>query len=258
MSSIFDLPKRCEKPRTKGLNILIDNGLPTQYFRDIVFSHSTLIDFVKFGWCTAIITKDIDEKIKALREADIQFFFGGTFFEKAVHQNKVDAFIDYIREKGSTHVEVSNGTIDLSPKEKARHISRLSEEFAVMSEVGFKDNERSREMHPARWVEEIIIDFEAGAEYVITESRESGRSGIARDNGEVRYGLINELLDCPKYENDKLIFEAPNKYLQNYFIKLIGPNVNLANVAFQDIVACETLRLGLRSDTLLHFQQNDR
>ncbi|MFK7905948.1 MAG: phosphosulfolactate synthase [Chitinophagales bacterium] len=253
--SFFDLPYRPAKPRARGLNILIDNGLATNYFEDIVTSHTSLIDMVKFGWCTAVVTQEIDKKIAILKSLNIQYFFGGTFFEKACQQDKVEEFRMYLHGKDCQLVEISNGTISLSPERKAKYIKSFAQDFMVLSEVGIKDNDRSKEMSPREWVDEIAMDFEAGATYVITESRESGKSGIARSNGEVRYGLVNEILESDRYDVGQLIFEAPNKMLQNYFIQLQGTNVNLANIAFSDIVGCETLRLGLRSDTLSLFEK---
>lgn len=254
-TTFLDLPYRPAKPRANGLNILIDNGLATNHFEDIATSHSNLIDMVKFGWCTAVVTQEIDKKIAILKSLNIQYFFGGTFFEKACQQNKVEEFRMYLHSKDCQFIEVSNGTIPLVPKEKAKYIKSFTQDFTVLSEVGIKDTDRSKEMSPREWVDEIAMDFEAGATYVITESRESGKSGIARADGEVRYGLINEILESDRYDVGQLIFEAPNKMLQNYFIQLQGTNVNLANIAFSDIVGCETLRLGLRSDTLSFFEE---
>lgn len=244
----LELPQRFEKPRAEGLTILIDNGYPTSYFEDVVNSHSNYIDYIKFGWGTGYITKDIEEKISFLKQNNIGFFFGGTFFEKALSQNKVDDFVKYLQSFGCDTMEISNGTLDISNTEKAMFISDLSSEFQVFSEVGYKDNQRSQEMFPAKWVEYIQEDFSAGASRVITEARESGASGICRSNGELRFGLIEEILNAG-LDNDKLIFEAPNKSLQVYFVKHIGSNVSLANIPFSDVIALETLRLGLRSDT---------
>lgn len=251
--NFLDLPEREQIPRDNGLNILIDNGLATQYFCDVISSHSLLIDTVKFGWGTALITKDLEKKIAHLQRNNIRYFFGGTLFEKALVQNKVDEFHQFCLDHKVNHVEISNGTISLSNKEKARYIKEFSKTFNVLSEVGSKDDIKSQQMHPQKWIEYMHEDLEAGASKVITEARESGKSGICRSNGELRYGLIEAILDSNLQLNN-IIFEAPNKSLQTYFIQKIGCNVNLANLAFNDIIALETLRLGLRSDTLETFE----
>lgn len=244
------LPMRTRKPRAAGLTILIDNGLPTRYFTDVLASSSAYIDAVKFGWGTALVTADLDQKIAVLRAHDISFFFGGTLFEKYYSQRRVDVFHSFCQEHGCQFVEVSDGTAIIAASEKAAFIRQFAQDFTVISEVGYKDSERSQHLHPARWIEYLAADLDAGARYVVSEARESGTSGICRPDGTVRYGLIDEIIASPLPAN-ALIFEAPTKALQTYFIKLLGPNVNLANVSFADPIALETLRLGLRSDTFL-------
>lgn len=246
------LPYRESKPRTEGLTILIDNGVPTGYFMDVVASMSEHIDFVKFGWGTSIVSPDLFAKVESLKRHNVGYFFGGTLFEKFYLQGKLDDYLSYCRHHGCSHVEISNGTIALSNRDKAGVIENFAKEFTVFSEVGFKDNERSLNLHPARWIEYIKEDLRAGAAKIITEARESGKSGICRSDGEVRYGLMEEIFEAVDLPN--MIFEAPNKDLQTYFIKRLGPQVNLANVAFGDAIQLETLRLGLRSDTLLSFE----
>lgn len=249
MDSFLKLASRQDKPRTKGLTVLIDNGYPLAYFTDVLSSHGHLIDYIKFGWGTAYVTKDIVKKAEVARENNIEIFLGGTFFEKAYLQKKIDDFVKYAKALGCTLVEISNGTIEMSNHEKAMFIADFASEFEVFSEVGYKDQTRSQELHPAKWIEFINEDLNAGASKVITEARESGASGICRSNGELRYGLIEEIIHSG-IDLNSLIFEAPNKDLQVYFIKHINHEVNLANIAFDDIIALETLRLGLRSDTL--------
>jgi phosphosulfolactate synthase len=244
------LPERTAKPRLRGLTIVLDNGVPAQYFEDMIAGTSRFVDLVKFGWGTALVTDQLDRKIACLRRYGVDFFFGGTLFEKFYSQRKVDAFRDFCLGHGCRYVEISNGTVALSNHEKARFIAEMAREFTVLSEVGYKDSEKSQQLPPGRWIEYITEDLAAGAVKVITEARESGTSGICRPDGEVRYGLIEEILASP-IESDDIIFEAPNKSLQTYFIKRLGTNVNLANIALQDAIPLETLRLGLRSDTLL-------
>lgn len=246
------LPTRASKPRTTGLTILIDNGVPTRYFTDVIESMSPCIDFVKFGWGTSVVTKDLQAKIACLQDNDVQFFFGGTLFEKFLLQGKVQEYRAYCKHFGCEYVEISNGTVDLTNREKAKYIGEFAQDFHVFSEVGYKDSEQSINLHPAKWVEFIREDLAAGAEKIITEAREGGTSGICRSNGELRFGLMEEIFDA--VEIDKMIFEAPNKTLQTYFIRRLGSSVNLANVAFGDAIGLETLRLGLRSDTLSVFE----
>jgi phosphosulfolactate synthase len=251
-SANLALPPREAKPRKHGLTIVIDNGVPLAHFQDVMSSMGGLVDLVKFGWGTAVVSDMLERKIASLRENNVGYFFGGTLLEKFVSQHHTDAYFDMCRTYGCRYVEVSNGTIDLSNKDKAQLIREVANDFHVLSEVGYKDSERSLHLAPSQWVEFIRQDLAAGAEYVITEARETGTSGICRADGEVRYGLIEDILSSGVDPN-RLIFEAPKKELQVYFIKRLGSQVNLANIAMTDIIPLETLRLGLRSDTLLLF-----
>jgi phosphosulfolactate synthase len=231
--------------------MMIDSGLPTAYFADVVASHGELIDLVKFGWGTALVTATLEAKISVLREHDVDFYFGGTLFEKHVRQDRFDEFRALCHAFSCPFVEVSNGTIDLPNVEKAAYIRKLSDEFSVLSEVGFKDPGRSEQLEAAQWLEYVQEDLAAGASFVITESRESGRSGTCRPDGQLRVDLIDELLGAVGPE--VLLFEAPTTVLQTHFVRRVGPDVNLGNVAPSDVVALETLRLGLRADTLEQF-----
>ncbi len=246
------LPDRTTKPRTAGLTALIDNGAPTHYFEDVIASASSYIDFVKFGWGTSLVTAQLERKIECLREHGIEFFFGGTLFEKYYSQGKVDAYYALCLARGCRVVEISNGTVPMENREKAEFVRQFAREFVVVAEVGYKDSDKSQNLHPARWIEYMREDLASGARYVLTEARESGTSGICRPDGTLRYGLIEEML-ASDLDTDRVMFEAPNKALQTYFIKRVGPNVNLANIAFADPIGVETLRLGLRSDTLLEL-----
>lgn len=249
MADFFlDVPSRGTKPRQKGLTILLDAGIATQRFIDVVHSHHALIDFIKFGWGTALVTAELEKKIACLKPMNIGYFFGGTLFEKALHQKKLDEYYAYLKRYECKYTEISNGTIDLSNVEKCKYVAEFAREFTVFSEVGYKDSVKSENMYPAKWVECIAQDLAAGAHKVITESRESGQSGICRPNGELRYGLIEEIIDASKNLDD-IVFETPTKTLQAFFIKRLGPNVNLGNIAFDDVVGLETLRLSLRADT---------
>lgn len=255
MESLFlDLPHREPKPRSTGLTMAIDNGLPQGAFADAVSSTAPYIDLVKFGWGTALVTPDIERKLEALRDLGIAYYFGGTLYEKFVCQDRFESFLTLCRLCECSYVEISNGTAPISREEKTRHIRRSAEEFTVLSEVGFKDQARSSQLTPRDLVQAVISDLEAGASLVITEARESGRSGICRPDGTPREDLVEGLFNSG-LDLDRILFEAPTKDLQTFFIKLIGPNVNLGNVAPSEVIGLETLRLGLRADTLMLFER---
>ena len=255
--SAFDtdlaLPSRSPRPRSRGLTLVIDNGLPTRAFEDAIDSAADLIDVVKFGWGTALVSARLEEKIACLRDHQIAFYLGGTLFEKFVIQRRFDEYLELCHRLGCPMVEVSNGTIPMSNREKAWYITRAAADLVVLSEVGYKDAERSTELSGEDWVRCIRQDLAAGASWVITEARESGKSGICRPDGTVRLDLVERIL-ASGVDVDRLIFEAPTKELQSFFVRRLGAEVNLANVAATDVIGCETLRLGLRSDTLMHFE----
>jgi phosphosulfolactate synthase len=246
------LPSRATKPRSTGLTMVIDGGIPLKLFADIISSTPELIDFVKFGWGTAIVTGGLQQKIDVLREHGIGFYLGGTLFEKYVMQERFDDYKRFCVELGCEHVEVSNGTVMMSNAEKASYIRKLAGDFTVVSEVGFKDPDRSEQLPPSKWVEYINEDLAAGAAMVTLEARESGKSGICRPDGALRFGLIEDVL-AAGVGQDQLLFEAPTTTLQTYFITRLGTDVNLGNVPASGVIGLETLRLGLRADTLTHF-----
>jgi phosphosulfolactate synthase len=238
------------KPRQRGLTMVIDPGMFTGQFEDAIDSVGELVDLVKFGWGTCLVTKDIKRKIDILRSAGIDFYFGGTLFERYALDGLISEWLVLCRVLGTTYVEVSNGTIPIDNTEKARWVSRLADEFVVISEVGFKDIRRSDALAPVQWISLIEEDFAAGAHIVTAEARESGRSGICRSDGEPRHELIDKIIGSG-IDLDRLLFEAPNKDLQTYFLRRFGPSVNLGNVRADEVIGLETLRRGLRSDTLL-------
>lgn len=246
------LPSRATKPRSTGLTMVIDGGIPLKMFADVISSTPELIDFVKFGWGTAIVTGGLQQKIEVLREHGIGFYLGGTLFEKYVMQERLDDYKRFCVELGCEHVEVSNGTVTMSNAEKASYIRKLAGDFTVVSEVGFKDPDRSEQLPPSKWIEYINEDLAAGATMVTLEARESGKSGICRPDGALRFGLIEDVLSAG-ISQDNLLFEAPTTTLQTYFITRLGSDVNLGNVPASAVIGLETLRLGLRADTLTHF-----
>ena len=231
----------------------IDKGTPHHLFADIIESESDYVDFVKFGWGTSIVDKFQQEKMSVLRAAGVDFYFGGTLFEKYVLQDRFTEFREMCWFYDCQYVEVSNGTIALSDADKSQYVAALAKDFTVISEVGSKDQLKSENMAPNKWIGYIADDLDAGATLVTLETREGGRSGMCRSNGELRIGLVEEIVTSG-LDVDRLLFEAPSADLQNYFVKRLGPNVNLGNVAPADLVGLETIRLGLRSETLLEFE----
>ena len=251
--TVLTLPQRAVKPRTSGLTMVIDGGVPLRLFTDQIELGAEYVDFVKFGWGTSVVTNCLREKISVLDSHGIGFYFGGTLFEKFVVQGRFDDYRQLLDEYSCRHVEVSNGTIVLSNAEKAGYIRKLAPDFTVVSEVGFKDPGRSEMLPPSEWVASIREDIDAGASLVTLEARESGSSGICRPDGELRYGLIEDVLHAD-IGIESLLFEAPNTALQTHMITRVGPNVNLGNVPAAGVIGLETLRLGLRSDTLTAFE----
>jgi phosphosulfolactate synthase len=249
-ATTLDLPARASKPRAVGLTMAIDNGLPVGAFRDAVESAGDLVDLVKFGWGTAVVTPRFGEKLDCLREAGIDWFLGGTLFEKHVAQGRVDDFRRLCHDLGARHVEVSNGTIPLEESRKAEYVARFAEEFTVLSEVGSKSVEGNDRLRPRDWARQVRTDLAHGARWVITEARESGTTGIAGGDGAPRADVLEALREAG-VDPAVLLFEAPTKALQTQFVLRFGADVNLGNVAPADLIALETLRLGLRSDTML-------
>lgn len=247
------LPNRSQKPRDSGLTLALDSGYSTRQAEDFCQVASGYVDIVKLGWGTAYVTPNLDEKLSVYENYNIPVYFGGTLFEAYVLRNQLNKYVDILHKHNIRYVEVSDGTIRLSEDKKLQIISSLSNEFRVFSEVGSKNPNSI--IPPYKWVKMINNELEAGAEKVICEARESGTVGVFRPNGEIRAGLIDEITDQISIKN--LIFEAPTKDQQTWFIKKFGTNVNLGNIKPQSVIPLETLRLGLRSDTLFDFYSLD-
>lgn len=250
---ISNLPERAEKPRASGITLVLDSGMSIRQTEDYCETGSDYIDIVKLGWGTAYITKQLDKKLNIYRDYDIPVYFGGTLFEAYVLRNELDKYVDLLKKYNITYVEVSDGTIRLSEKKKLNIVERLSKDFTVLSEVGSKNPDDI--IPPYKWVQMIRNELNAGSWKVICEAREGGNVGVFRPNGEIRSGLIDEIADQTPV--DKLIFEAPKKDQQVWFIKKFGSNVNLGNIGTEDVISVETLRLGLRGDTLFDFYSID-
>jgi phosphosulfolactate synthase len=246
LAGFLDLPDRCSKPRERGLTHVLDKGLSCAEAEGLIEVAGPSVDLVKLGWGTALVTANLEPKLRCYASAGIPVVLGGTLTEIALRDGRMDGLVAWMRELGLRHVEVSDGTLAIAAEEKLALIRRLAAEFTVLSEVGSKDAEEI--MAPYRWVEQIQAELEAGAWKVITESRETGSAGIYRADGEVRMGLIDEI--AHRVDVDEMLFEAPRKEQQVWFIKRFGREVNLGNIAPGDVLSLETLRLGLRADTV--------
>ncbi len=255
-SAVLGLPQRSAKPRRRGLTMVIDGGLPVCSFADAVSSAAGHIDLVKFGWGTALVTPGIEAKMQVLRDLGIGAFFGGTLFEKFVAADRFDAYLALCHRLEVSHVEVSDGTIEISRTDRARYIRRVAREFTVISEVGYKDQARAAASQAADLGRQASEDLQSGAKLVIAEARESGRSGICRSDGTPREDIVDAVLACDP-QGEHVMFEAPTKDLQVRFIEMSGPDVNLGNIAPGDVIGLETLRLGLRSDTFGTFSKEN-
>jgi phosphosulfolactate synthase len=228
-----------------GITHVLDRGLSVADVDGLIEVAGEFVDLVKLGWGTAVATGNLEPKLERYRAHGIDVVLGGTLTELAIAQNRLDRLIEWLHELGLGYIEISDGTITLEHERKLELIERLSSEFVVLSEVGSKDD--TRIMAPFRWVEQIESELAAGAWKVIAEARESGTVGIFRHDGEVRMGLIDEIAHA--VSPDQILFEAPRKDQQVWFVRRFGPDVNLGNVTPEDVLSLETIRLGLRSDT---------
>jgi phosphosulfolactate synthase len=246
-ADFLELPARVAKPRTIGMTHVMDKGLGLAEIRTMVEVSGDFIDIVKFGWGTSYVTPNLREKLDLYKALEIPVVCGGTLLEVAEARGRINDYRTWLTEQGFTSVEVSDGTIDMPRERKLELISMFAEDFQVLSEVGSKDDEEI--FAPYQWVQWIKEEQAAGAWKVITEARESGTAGIFRTTGEVRSGLIDEI--AHEIDISTLLFEAPQKAQQAWFIKHFGPDVNLGNIPPDEVIPLETLRRGLRSDTMM-------
>ncbi|RYZ98607.1 MAG: phosphosulfolactate synthase [Sphingobacteriaceae bacterium] len=247
--TISGLPNRVAKPRDSGITMVMDKGLSLREVEDFIEVSSPHTDIVKLGWGTSYVTPNLDAKIKLYREAGLPVYFGGTLFEAYIVRGQFDDYCRLLDKYKLELAEVSDGSIEIAHDEKCEYIHKLSEQVTVISEVGSKDIQKI--FAPYKWITLMQAELQAGSWKLIAESRESGTVGIYRDSGEVRQGLVDEILT--QIPEEKIIWEAPHKAQQTWFIKLIGANVSLGNIATNDVIPLETLRLGIRSDTFEHF-----
>jgi phosphosulfolactate synthase len=252
--NISQLPDRTAKPRNSGVTMAMDKGLSlreTEDFMSVCVSH---VDVVKLGWATSYVTPNLKEKIAIYHDAGVPVYLGGTLLEAFIIRKQFDDYLRILDQFKLTYAEVSDGSIELPHDEKCEYISKLAKHVTVLSEVGSKDAEKI--IPPYKWIQLMNKELEAGAWKVIGEAREGGNVGLFRSTGEVREGLVDEILTQIPFE--KIIWEAPQKSQQVWFIKLLGTNVNLGNIAPNEVIPLETIRLGLRGDTFNHFLQAEK
>lgn len=249
MPDFLELPPRPGKPRRTGLTHVIDTGLSNAEARGLVESGGDYIDLVRLGWGSAYVTRDLAAKLDTYRAAGVPVMLGGTLTELAWLQGRVDRLRGWLGELGIEHVEVSSGTVTIPDDDRLGLIETLARDFTVFAEVGEKDP--AALLAPYRWVGLIRAALDAGAAWVTCEGRATGDAGLYRPDGEPRTGLIDEIVHAIAPE--RLIFEAPKKHQQVWFVRHFGADVNLGNVLPADLISLETLRLGLRADTLALF-----
>ncbi len=243
--NLSQIPERKTKPRQAGITMVMDKGLSTEEARNFLSVSYPHVDLVKLGFGTSYVTPNLEQKLEVYRSFDIPVYFGGTLFEAFLIRNQFDDYLRLCKDFDITYIEVSDGSITIPHTEKCGYIEKLSRHGQVLSEVGSKD--AAHIIPPYKWIELMSAELEAGASYVIAEAREAGNVGIYRGSGEVREGLVQEILT--KIPSDKIIWEAPQKAQQLYFIELIGCNVNLGNIAPSEVISLEAMRVGLRGDT---------
>lgn len=243
------MPERPLKPRDSGLTMVMDKGLSIRQAEDFMSVGSEYTDYVKLGFGTSLITPGFEKKISIYRKAGTIPYFGGTLFEAFVVRNMFNDYIDFLDKNEITLVEVSDGSYDIDHNRKLEYISRLAERGTVISEVGSKKKDVI--YSPEEWVEMMKSELRAGSVKVIAEARESGTTGIYNEDGSINNDIIGAISEHVRLDN--VIWEAPLKSQQAWFIKHFGANVNLGNIAPEEIIPLETLRLGLRGDTFFQF-----
>ncbi|WP_109830377.1 phosphosulfolactate synthase [Reichenbachiella versicolor] len=251
---IKNLPERTSKPREKGFTMVMDKGLSVREAEDLIETCGDYIDIIKLGWATSYVTNNLDKKLDFYKNAGIPCYLGGTLFEAFVIRDQFDDYRKVLDKYNLEHAEVSDGSISLDHNKKCEYIKALSKQVTVLSEVGSKD--AADIIPPYMWIELMQKELDAGAWKVIGEAREGGNVGLFRSTGEVRSGLVQEILT--KIPMEKILWEAPKKEQQVWFIKLLGANVNLGNIAPNEVIPLETIRLGLRGDTFDHFLNLDK
>lgn len=244
-----NIPSRPEKPRDTGFTMVMDKGLSLREVEDFIDTSGEYADIIKLGWATSYVYPQLKEKLELYRQAGIPTYFGGTLFEAFYTRGQLDDYKRVLDKYNMEFAEVSDGSIEMDHDEKCEIISNMSKQVTVLSEVGSKDENQI--IPPYKWIELMNKELQAGSWKVIGEAREGGNVGLFQSNGDVRSGLVQEILS--QISSDKIIWEAPIKSQQVFFIKHCGANVNLGNIAPRELIPLETIRLGLRSDTFHEF-----
>ena len=247
--NLTQIPYRNPKPRLSGITMVMDKGLSVEEARNFLNVAHPHVDIIKLGFGTSYVTPNLQEKLEVFRSFNIPIYFGGTLFEAFLVRGQLEDYIEVCKKYGVEYIEISDGSVDIPHKEKCGYIERLAKNGKILSEVGSKD--AAHIIPPYKWIELMRAELSAGATYVIAEARESGNVGIYRGSGEVREGLVQEILT--QIPEEKIIWEAPQKEQQLYFIELIGCNVNLGNIAPTEVIPLEAMRIGLRGDTFNLF-----
>jgi phosphosulfolactate synthase len=247
--NLTQIPERHLKPRAAGITMVMDKGLSVNEAQNFLSVSHPHVDIVKLGFGTSFVTPNLKEKLEVYSSYNIPIYFGGTLFEAFLIRNQFDDYIQVCKEFGIRYMEVSDGSITIPHAEKCGYIEKLTKHGIVLSEVGSKDAEHI--IPPYKWIELMRAELNAGATYVIAEAREAGNVGIYRGTGEVREGLVQEILT--QIPEEKIVWEAPQKGQQLYFIELLGCNVNLGNIAPSEVLPLEAMRIGLRGDTFNLF-----
>ncbi len=243
--NLSQIPERVAKPRKNGLTMVMDKGLSLEETKNLISAAQPYIDIIKLGFGTAFVTPNLREKINLYQSADIPVYFGGTLFEAFLIRNQFNDYIQLCKDFDIHYMEVSDGSITIPHTEKCGYIEKLTKYGIVLSEVGSKD--AAHIIPPYKWIQQMTAELEAGSTYVIAEAREAGNVGIYRGTGEVREGLVQEILT--QIPGEKILWEAPQKAQQLYFLELVGCNANLGNIAPIEVIPLEAMRIGLRGDT---------
>lgn len=247
------IPERSQKPRVSGITMMMDKGLSLREAENFISASGHLTDLVKLGFGTSFISPNLQEKIKLYQDAKIKVYLGGTLFEAFIVRNMFDDYRKLLDKLKLDTAEVSDGSLEMPHDKKCEYIQTLSKQVTVLSEVGSK--EEGIIIHPAKWIKMMTKELEAGSWKVIAEARESGNVGIYHRDGKAHTLLIDKIL--ARVPAEKIMWESPQKPQQVWFIKLLGANVNLGNIAPNNVISLETLRLGLRGDTFFHFLPKD-
>jgi phosphosulfolactate synthase len=243
--NLSQIPDRVAKPRTNGLTMVMDKGLSLEESRNLISAAGPHIDIIKLGFGTAFVTPNLREKIDLYQSSDIPVYFGGTLFEAFLIRNQFKDYIQLCSDFNISYMEVSDGSITIPHTEKCGYIEKLTKYGTVLSEVGSKD--AAHIIPPYKWIQQMTAELSAGSSYVIAEAREAGNVGIYRGTGEVREGLVQEILT--QIPGERILWEAPQKAQQLYFLELVGCNANLGNIAPTEVIPLEAMRIGLRGDT---------